>query len=228
MKKNFFRENLPLAVGLVLTAIGISAAAIVFHQQLWRILPLYVSLAVALLQSRMNRLAPLLGGINSVLYAAVYCYYALYGSAAYALLVSCPVQIATFIRWSKKPWGDTTVFKKLSVRQRVILFFSFAASYAALTPLLTSGGRFVLLDSAITLLGVLSALLMMLSFREYAPVTVLGVILSAALYILMLADTPEQTTYLVFNLYSLVCTSTAAVRIRRVCAEQDPSGGSAS
>ncbi len=201
MNRSFFRENVPLTVGLVVTAIGISAAAIIFHQQFWRILPLYVSLFVALFQSRMMRAAPLLGGINSILYAAVYFTYSLYGSAAYALLISCPIQLAAFVRWSRKPRGYSTVFRTLTLRARLAVAAIFAASYAALcAALYAGGGKFVFLDGAIT---------------------VLGVILSTVLYIRMLADTPEQTTYLVFNVYSLACTTAAAFRIRKVCEEQN-------
>ncbi|MBO4407254.1 MAG: hypothetical protein J5849_06085, partial [Clostridia bacterium] len=60
-KKSFFRENAPLLCGMALTAIGVTAAGLIFHQSFFRILPLYVSLTVALLQSRMIRTASLIG-----------------------------------------------------------------------------------------------------------------------------------------------------------------------
>jgi len=91
---------MPLLLGAA--AILITVTGIVFGQSALRILPLYISLVIGLLQSRVSRIAPLIGGINALLYAAVYLYYGLYASALYAVLVSCPMQIATFFSWRKR------------------------------------------------------------------------------------------------------------------------------
>ena len=221
MNKSFFKENLPLIALMILTAAGITVTAVIFGQQFWRILPLYVSLTVALLQSRMLRAASLVGGLNSILYAAVYFSYSLYASAAYALFISCPMQIVTFIRWSKRPWGQTTVFKKLSAKSRVLIALG-ACIAAAVIALISgnSGGEFALLDSVLTVMGILSATLMMLSFCEYPVITTAGNVVSLTLYILMLKVHPEQTTYIVFTVYSLICNAAASIRIRRVCRQQ--------
>lgn len=220
-KKSFFRENAPLLCGMALTAIGVTAAGLIFHQSFFRILPLYVSLTVALLQSRMIRTASLIGGINSILYAVVYAGYHLYGSAVYALLFSCPVQLVTFILWRRKPWGKSTVFKKMTARQRIVTAAAFAAAYAALQVVLHfTGGEYALLDGAITLLGVLTAFLTMLAYMEYAALMVAGNVLSIALYIAMLPAHPEQTTYLIFTVYSLACCLAACFRLVRLYAEQ--------
>ena len=83
--KACLRQNI-LMILLGVTALGITVTGIVFHQAFLRILPLYISLVISLLQSRVNRYASLLGGFNSLLYALVYVYYELYGSAVYAVL----------------------------------------------------------------------------------------------------------------------------------------------
>ena len=57
------------------TAVGITVTGIVFGQDFVRMIPLYVSLFVMLLNSRANRLGLLLGSINSILYALIYYYY---------------------------------------------------------------------------------------------------------------------------------------------------------
>lgn len=75
---------------ILITAAAITAAGLWFHQNFFRILPLYVSLFVMILSAQVNRYAFLLGGLNLILYAAVYFVYGLYGMAAYALLVSFP------------------------------------------------------------------------------------------------------------------------------------------
>lgn len=71
---------------ILITAAAITAAGLWFHQNFFRILPLYVSLFVMILSAQVNRYAFLLGGLNSILYAAVYFAYGLYGMAAYVLL----------------------------------------------------------------------------------------------------------------------------------------------
>ena len=69
MNKPFFtKSNLPRLILLAVTAILITVTGILFRQNFLHILPLYVSLVVGILQSRANRYACLLGGLNSILY----------------------------------------------------------------------------------------------------------------------------------------------------------------
>ena len=221
MNRQFFKDNAPLLCGMAITAAGVTAAGLLFHQSFFRILPLYVSLVIGLLQSRMIRYASLMGGVNSILYALVYAHYHLYASAAYALLVSCPIQIVTFIRWSRKPWGNSTVFRKLTAKQRIVtgaVFTGLLVGMGFILPRL--GGEHTFLDSAVTLLGILTSVLTMLSYKEYALLMVAGGVLSSALYVVMLPEHPEQATYLIFNLYSLVCCTLASFRIGKLYAEQ--------
>ena len=220
-KKSFLKENLPLVCGLILTAIGITVTGIVFKQSPFRILPLYISLLVALLQSRMIRLAYLIGGLNSILYGVVFIHYHVYGSAASALLFNFPVQIVTYILWSRKPWGSTTVFRKMSWKARGLVAALFAAAVVGLQiALRLGGGNHVTLDSFSSLLGILTTILVMFAVIEYAPLMVLSGILALSLYCSMIAESPEMSTYLVFQLYSLTCSSVAFFRIRKVYREQ--------
>ena len=107
MKNQFFtKDNLPRLCLMAVTAVLITVTGIIFRQSFIRILPLYVSLLVGLLQSRANRYASLLGGLNSILYTLVYIYLGLYASAGYALLFSFPLQIVTFILWSRRKRGS--------------------------------------------------------------------------------------------------------------------------
>ena len=96
---------------MTLTGILITISGIYYKQNFLRILPLYNSLIIALLQSRVNRYSNLLGSINSILYAAVYFYYGLLASAFQALLFSFPMQLITFIRWNKNKWEKSTVLR---------------------------------------------------------------------------------------------------------------------
>ena len=217
MVKAFLKENLPMILGPIITAAGVTITGILFHQAFIRILPLYVSMIIALLQSRMNRYASLLGGINSLLYAMVSFYYLLYAQAVYCILVSCPIQIVTFIRWSKKPWGVSTVFRKLSGKARLLVAAALAVSEAVLIyVLLRTGGNYIILDSTITLIGVLVSILTMLSYLEYVPLMVINGILTVVLYVIMMLDVPEQSTYVVFSVYSLISSVIAFFRIQKL------------
>ncbi len=221
MNQKYLKENFPLLIAMALTAVLITVTGILFRQSFLRILPLYISLIVGLLQSRVNRYASLLGGINSILYALVYLHYHLYGSAIYAVLVSCPIQIITFVRWSKKPWGKSTVFRKMNWKQRVLTALGYASSLCLLLLILSfTDANYVVLDSAITLLGILNSLLMMFAFIEYTVLMIVGNVLNMSLYITMIQDTPEQITYLIYSVYSLICILLAFFRSKKFYREQ--------
>ena len=87
---------------IAFTAFSITCTGIMTSQEILRIIPLYVSLFVGMLQSRASRHAPLIGGINAILYSVVYFRFGLFASAISALLVSSPFQLATFFRWQKE------------------------------------------------------------------------------------------------------------------------------
>lgn len=106
---------------MICTAVLITASSIIYKQNFLRILPLYVSLFIALLQSRVNRFASMIGSVNSLLYAVVYFHYNLYGSGFSALFFSCPIQMLTFIRWNKNKSGQSTVLRKMSRRNLILL-----------------------------------------------------------------------------------------------------------
>lgn len=220
-KQNKQNKNTALYILMGVTALLITAAGIRFGQPMLRILPLYVSLVINFLQSRLNRYGSLLGGLNSVLYALVYLYFKLYATAVYAVVVSCPLQIITFIRWSKRPWGKSTVLKVMTARGRVLLALGMAVSWGALYFVLKmTGSEYALFDNSITLLGILNSFLLMFAYVEYTYLILPGCLLNIGLYITMLQDKPEQWTYLIFSVYSLVCQIIAFVNARRMYAQQ--------
>ncbi len=202
------KKNKPivLLVLMGLTAVGITLSGILFQQSFWRMLPLYVSLVIGLLQSSVNRFASLIGTFNSLLYAAVYVYYGLYAMALYALLISAPLQLATFIRWQKNAYGSTTRFRRMTVKQRLLWSGGFVGGWVILYILFSVfGSGYLLLDNTVTLLGILCTVITMLSYIEYTLIKVLGDICSLVLYLVMIMTVPEQTTYLIFTIYSLIC-----------------------
>lgn len=55
---------------IVVVFVSIFSLGLKYESQLWRMIPLMISLVVMLLQSKANRFAYLLGACNCVLYAA--------------------------------------------------------------------------------------------------------------------------------------------------------------
>ena len=181
---------------ILITAAAITAAGLWFHQNFFRILPLYVSLFVMILSAQVNRYAFLLGGLNSILYAAVYFAYGLYGMAAYALLVSFPIQIVSFLRWKKHAYRSSVELKKLTGKQ--------------------AGAAYVLLDNTVTLFGICISFLQMFAFLEYTYLMIPSGLVTLALSIRMLPEHPEQIAYLIYSIYSLICVTVQLVNARKL------------
>ncbi len=215
------KKDIVVFVLMGITAVGITVAGFVFDQSFLRILPLYVSLVISMLQTKVNRFALLLGGMNSILYGIVYVYYKLYASAFSALLFSFPIQIITFIRWNKNKRGSSTELRKLTNRQRILLFISFAALLAVMAIVLPLfGSEYVLLDSITNLLGIAIYFLTMFAFVEYTTLMLVNCALTIVLYITMLKDSPDTATYLIYSIYSLICVGFAFFEARKLYARQ--------
>ena len=185
------------------------------------IMPLYVSLIVVLLQTSANRYAPLLGGINSVFYAVIYVAFKLYSQAAYALLFSFPLQLVTFYNWNKKPYGNSTIFKRLSMKSILGISMLFVIVYAAFCLFFSKiGSSYIMLDNFVTIMGILSSILMFASYIEYAACTLMCGVVTLFLSITMMIDFPERTPYLVFAVYNVICGIMTMVRVAKLHKEQ--------
>ncbi len=197
-------------------AVAVTVCGIMFKQAVWRMIPLYVSLVIALLQSHVNRFAPLLGGANSLLYTAVYFSYALYGQALYALLVSCPLQIVTFVCWQKRKSGNSTILRRMPNVMKILVSVAFVGIWLLLAFFRkNSDSAYYLLDNTVTLLGIIATIVTMLSFVEYTVLMIINGCCTIWLYISMLETNPEQFTYLVFAVYSLLCAVLATITAYR-------------
>ena len=220
-KEKLSKKDIAIYIMMAVTGISITVAGIVFDQSFLRILPLYVSLIISTLQTKVNRFALLLGGVNSILYGVVYIYYKLYGAAFSALLFSCPIQLITFIRWNKNKRGNSTELRRLTVKQRILLFAGIAVLTVGMVfvlPLL--GSEYVLLDSITTLLGLAIYFLTMFAFVEYTTIMLINCALTIVLYITMLEGAPDTATYLIYSVYSFICVAFAFFEARKLYAQQ--------
>ncbi|MEE1139131.1 MAG: nicotinamide riboside transporter PnuC [Acutalibacteraceae bacterium] len=216
-KSKFSKKDIFIFVLMGCTGVLITAAGIYFKQDFLNILPLYISLIIAMLQSRVNRYASLMGSVNSLLYGAVYIYYNLYGSAFSAILFSCPVQLLTFIRWNKNKWEHSTKLRKLSIKQRLLILTGCIIVLIAMWVILPLiGSKYVFLDSLTNIIGILIYFLTMFAYVEYTFLMIINGIICIVLYITMLPETPEMTTHLIFSIYSFVCIVFAFFRARKL------------
>ena len=219
--KSLSKKDIFIFVLMGITAVSITAAGIYFKQSFLNILPLYNSLVVGMLQSRVNRYASLVGSINSLLYGAVYFYYGLYGSLFSAVLFSFPIQLLTFLRWNKNKWKHSTVLRKLTAKQRILLAVGCVATLVIMwivLPLI--GSQYVFLDSLTNIIGIVIYFLTMFAFVEYTFLMVINGIIGIALYVQMLGETPEMTTYLIFSIYSFICIVLAFFQARKIYKNQ--------
>lgn len=221
MKTEFSKKDIFVFILMGCTAVLITVLGIYFHQSFLRILPLYISLIIAMLQSRVNRYASLLGSMNSLLYGAVYVYYNLYGSMFSALLFSFPIQLLTFIRWNKNKWEHSTVLRKIPLKHRLLLLVGYVISLVIMQKALPLiGSEYVFLDSATNLLGIIIYFLTMFAFVEYTFLMIINGVITIILYITMLPETPEIATYLVFSVYSFVCIVLSFFEAKKLYANQ--------
>lgn len=211
------KKDIFILILMVCTAVLITAAGVFYHQSFLRIMPLYISLIIAMLQSRVNRYASLLGSMNSLLYGAVYVYYKLYASAFSAVLFSFPIQMITFIRWNKNKSGQSTILRKLTRKQQLLIAVGFVAALAVMwivLPLI--GSEYVFLDSVTNLLGILIYFLTMFACVEYTFLMIINGVIGISLYVTMLSETPETATYLIFSVYSFICIVFAFFEARKL------------
>ena len=106
---DFLKKHIKKII-IAVTGIAILAAGIAYKQEFFLMIPLFISLFVMSFQSEANRIGPLLGAINSLIYTAAYLYMGIYLSAVSAVLFSFPFQLMTFIRWSKNAYKKRLPF----------------------------------------------------------------------------------------------------------------------
>ena len=216
-RRNILIDSLPM----VLTAVLITITGVMYHQAVFRVLPLYISLVVSILQSKVNRYASLIGGLNSILYACVDWHYGLFASSASALLVSFPFQIATFILWSRRSYKHSTLLRSMSGRQRALAAIICILVWLAMFfTLRCMNSNYQIVDSSFTLLGLLIYVLTLFAFVEYTWLMIPNCLSNIILNIIVMADKPDRITFLVFSFYSLYCNVLGFVQARRIYAEQ--------
>lgn len=209
---------LVLAVAVINTVIAIAT-----KQNFFLVLPLYISIIIMFMQAKVNRFAFILGSINSIYYGVLnLVIYKVFASAMQCFLVSCPIQLMTFIRWNKRPYGNSTVLRKMSNRARVLVALGCAIiCIGTVFVLNTLGSSNTILDSIVTVLAILVSILMLLSYSEYAFLNVVTCALNTALHFsIFLQGSTEMLCYVIYDVYSTLCCVLAAITATRLLREQ--------
>ena len=198
------------------TFVLIVTLSIIFKVSIINVLPLLVSIFIMFLQSKVNRYAFLLGGINSIFYAVAYFYMTLYSTALYALLVSFPIQIFTFFNWRKNTHNGKTETKNLSARGRVIMFSLMAAVWLVFFLVFSAfGSSYLIFDNTISVIGIVSSILCAFRFSEYAILQIVSQFINIGLYSLMLSSDRGKIIWLIFTLYGCVCSLIAFIKMNK-------------
>ena len=197
--------------------LGITAAAVLTGSDIYRVVPLYVSLMVMYLQTKASRFSFLLGGCNAAYYAGVYLFLGLYGMATYSLLIASPIQIFAYIRWKKRLNGIETELKRLSGKQRFLWVLGFGGLWGLLFVILrTLGSGYLLLDNTITVISTAANILSLLCLIEFPYVQCVAHVLNITLYIQMVSTQPKQWTYLIYTVYAFCCGVISAVYMQKL------------
>ena len=206
---------------IVITGIAILVTGILCKQEFFLMIPLFISLFVMAFQSEANRLGPLMGSMNSLLYAACYIYMGVYLSAVQALLLAFPIQLITFFRWKKNAYKKTAVFKKMSAKTRIVFFVGVLALWATLAGVCCYlNYEYAILDSILFLLGVIVQILTMLAYIEYTYLWIIQAVIGLFLNVQMVFVNPKETTYLVYGVYALYCVIGAFISVQKFYKEQ--------
>lgn len=208
---------------IVLTGVAILVAGILCKQEFFLMIPLFVSLFVMSFQSEANRMGPLIGSINSLIYTVAYIYMGVYASAASAILFSFPIQLMTFFRWKKNAYKKTktVVFRKMTTKMRVFWSVAFLIVWGIIAAIFMHlDYEYAILDSCTLLFGFVIPVLTMLAYIEYTYLWIVQCVLGVFLNIQMVVNDPKETTYLIYGVYALYCVIGAFINVQKYYNEQ--------
>ncbi len=208
--------KLPLTWIALAMLVCIVTCGIIFKTHPIKVIPLCISCFVMLLQANVNRYAFLFGGLNSIVYAASGISMQLYANALYSFAVSFPLQIVTFINWKKNTHGGKTETKRLSAKNRLLGVLMMLGLWAVLYLIFSRlDSPYMVLDNTASVLGLVTTVLCMLRYSEYAILQLVGGCFSLATYIQLTVDDVSNIVWIIYTGYSLVCTAVSFINMSR-------------
>lgn len=196
--------------------IVILTGAVLFQLPVLNALPLLISTVVMFLQARVNRYAFLLGSINAALYAIAYFQMTMYSTAAYALLVSFPLQLLTFFNWRKHTYKNATETRTLSTAMRILLFLGMAEVWLILFLIFSAfDSSYLILDNTTSVLGIVGTLLCAWRYAEFTMIQWVSTFVSIVTYTVMTIDDPSRCVWLIYSVYACICSIITFINIRK-------------
>ena len=215
MKKAGTQSNVLKSIAAI-TFVLILVLSVVFKPEILTVLPLFVSIIVLFLQSQVSRYSFLIGTFNSVFYAVAYYLMGLYSLCAYALLVSTPITLCTFLLWNKNTTNGETKTRSMTAVQRLLLFGSMALVWVVLFAIFSAfDSSYLVLDNTLSVLGIAASILCVFRLSEYAVLNVVSGVVNIVLYSVMISNDISKIVWLVFTIYSAVCSVMAFVNMNR-------------
>ena len=207
---------------LVVAFVSIVVFGVKAGQSFIKMWPVLNSLFIVLLSARVNRMTFLFGAINCVIYSVGYIQEGLYGSLASAILVSCPIQVVSFVRWSKNKYKQATIVKNVPIKHKAWYLPSMFVVYFVAVIVVSQLDRasMVWLDNAHFVLGLYSSLLVMLGFIDGVVVNLFSSVIGLIMWILIFRNNPTGITYLISSIYSLIRCVQAVVNWIKLYQEQ--------
>lgn len=197
-----------------ITFILILTLSIIFKPKIFTVFPLFVSIIVMFLQSQVNRYSYLIGSLNSAFYGISYFCMGLYSMSAYAMFVSTPIMLCTFLLWNKNTIKGKTKTRSLSARHRALLFGAMILIWIVLFAIFSAmHSSYLVLENTVSVIGITSSILCMLRFSEYAILSIISGIINTVLYFVMLLDDSSIIVWLIFTVYSLACSIMAFINM---------------
>lgn len=201
-KRNLLIDYIPAS----LAAILIIFSAISREQTLIKTLPTVITLVVQLMLVRTNRLAFLLGGFNSALYAISFYDESLYFSAFFALFISMPIQIYSYFNWKKNAKGNDPNIRALPTANLLAVSAITIIAWLLLWKLPIGSliqGKYIAFDSLIFVIGAVSTVLSSIRFVDAQYFSLASAILSLILWIIITVKQPENINYVIIAIYNI-------------------------
>lgn len=210
--KKLFIDYIPMA----LTAILIITFAIINKQSFIKTLPTLVTLCVQILVVRANRIAFLIGGTNSLLYAIAPWSEGLYFSVVSCVCISAPIQYMSFFIWKKKKSkrnSRNTELKFLGIGKCLLViaatFAVWLPTYLLLRPFFE--GALALLDSFTFVLGITISLLSAFRYIDSQYLNIFSCFLAIVMWGVICIESPNNLNYMVISCYNLFMVAKAAI-----------------
>lgn len=173
-------------------------------------IPLLVSVLVMFLQSKVNRYAFLVGGINSILYMISYIKMSLYATAVYSITVSFSLQMITFFNWGRHTEKNKTELRKMTPKTKLAVLLSIVFGILFFYVVFSeSNSQYRFFDNCVSVFGIVTSILCMLRFKEYSFLQILGNVISLGMFLVMAKDDPVKVIWVINSVNSLISSALA-------------------